>query len=69
MQTVIYADLLIIFNTVMTLLIIVITSDILKIDSGKVRYISAAFCGGVSSLIILAPAMNVALMLILRFLM
>ena len=69
MQTVIYADLLIIFNTVMTLLIIIITSDILKIDSTKVRYLSGAICGGLCSLIILAPEMNIIIMLISKAVM
>lgn len=58
MQTVIYADLLVILNIVITLVIIIITSDLLKIESRKTRYIAGALAGGFLSLIILAPPMN-----------
>lgn len=59
MQTVIYADLLVILNVVVTLIIIIITSDLLKIHSEKTRYIAGSLAGGFLSLIILAPPMNV----------
>ncbi len=58
MQTVIYADLLVILNVVVTLIIIIITSDLLKIHSEKTRYIAGSLAGGFLSLIILAPPMN-----------
>lgn len=66
MQTVIYADLLVILNIVITLLVIIITSDLLKINSGKTRYISGALAGGFLSLIILAPPMNTFFSVIVR---
>ena len=66
MQTVIYADLLIILNIVITLIIIIITSDLLKIQSEKTRYIIGSLAGGFLSLIILAPPMNAFLSVIVR---
>lgn len=66
MQVVVYVDLLVILNTVITLLIIIITADILKIDSHRIRYLSGAIAGGLFSLIILSPSLNVFLTLIIR---
>lgn len=66
MQTVIYADLLVILNIVITLIIIIITSDLLKIQSEKTRYITGSLAGGFLSLIILAPPMNAFLSVIVR---
>lgn len=68
MQTVIYADLLIVLNTVVTLIIIIVTSELLKIDSEKTRYIAGSFTGGVFSLIILAPPLNAVLSFLLKLL-
>ena len=47
-------------------MIIVITSDVLKISSEKIRYISGAAAGGLFSFIILAPTLNVFVMLVLK---
>ncbi len=66
MQTVIYADLLVILNIVVTLIIIIITSDILKIASVKTRYIAGSVAGGLLSLIILAPPMNIFFTVMVR---
>lgn len=66
MQTVIYADLLVILNIVVTLIIIIITSDLLKIQSAKTRYIAGSLAGGFLSLIILAPTMNTCLAAMVR---
>ena len=67
MQTVIYADLLVILNIVVTLIIIIITSDILKIQAKKTRYAAGALAGGLMSLIILAPPMNFFCSAVVRF--
>ena len=65
-QTVIYADLLVILNIVVTLIIIIITSDLLKIQSEKTRYIAGSLAGGFFSLIILAPSMNMLFSVAIR---
>jgi len=57
-QTVIYADLLVILNIVITMIIVIITSEILKIESEKTRYVAGSLAGGFLSLIILAPPVN-----------
>ncbi len=68
MQTVIYADLLVILNMIVTLIIIIITSDILNIDSYKTRYIAGSVAGGALSLIILAPPLNVFYSIVVKML-
>jgi len=68
-QTVIYADLLVILNIVVTLIIIITASDILRIDSSKTRYIAGAVAGGLFSLIILAPSVNVLFAVLIRLVM
>lgn len=50
----------------MSFMIIVITSDVLKISSEKIRYISGAAAGGLFSFLILAPTLNVFVMLVLK---
>lgn len=68
MQTVIYADILIFLNSIITLFILLATSELLKTDVRKLRLITGSFLGGIFSLIILAPEMNLFLILITRFL-
>ena len=68
MQTVVYADLLVILNTIVTLIIIIITSDLLKIDSRRTRYIAGSVAGGFMSLIILAPSLNSFVSILVRVL-
>ena len=65
-QTVVYADLLFVMNAVVTLLIIMITADVLKIDSESTKYISGSLTGGIFSFIILAPSFNVILTFSIR---
>ncbi|MBR3596629.1 MAG: sigma-E processing peptidase SpoIIGA [Clostridia bacterium] len=69
MQTVIYADILIFINVIITFILLLTTADIVHIHSGKIRFISGSFIGGLFSLIILAPSINFFLMLFIRFIM
>ena len=68
MATVVYADVLIFLNTIITFIIILTTADLIKIESEKIRYLTGSLVGGVFSLIILAPEMNIFLTLISRML-
>lgn len=68
MQTVIYADILIFLNSIITLFILLITSDLLKTDIRRLRLFTGSVLGGIFSLIILAPEMNSILVIITRFL-
>ncbi len=68
MQTVIYADVLVFLNTIVTFLVLIATSDILKTDIRKLRLLSGSFVGGFLSLIILAPELNVFLSVFTRLL-
>ena len=62
----VYADLLFIMNAAVTLLIIMITADVLKIDSESTKYISGSVSGGIFAFIILAPSFNLFLSFIVR---
>lgn len=68
MQTVVYADILIFLNTVISFIILLTTADFVKIESEKIRYITGSLTGGIFSLIIIAPQMNIFLTVISRFL-
>lgn len=61
MQRVIYADILIFINAVITLLMLLTASDIIKIYSTRKRYLLGAFMGGIGSLLLLIPEMNAVL--------
>ncbi len=66
LKTVVYADVLIFINTVVTFIIILTTSIMLNINSVKIRYLLGSFLGGFFSLIIFAPKMNLILSLITK---
>lgn len=66
MQNVVYADILILLNTAVTFMILMTTSEFIRIESEKIRYLSGSFVGGVFSLIIFAPEMNLILMFLAR---
>lgn len=68
MQTVIYADILIFLNSIITLFILLITSDLLNIDLRKLRLFTGSVLGGIFSLIILAPEMHSFIVIVTRFL-
>ncbi len=69
MQTVIYADILIIMNSIVTFFVLLSTSDIAKISCNRIRVLAASLIGGVFSLIIIAPPMNMLLIVITRIIM
>ena len=69
MQTVIYADILIVMNSVVTFFVLLSTSDIVKITCKKSRMLTGSVVGGLFSLIILAPAMSIFLIFITRIIM
>lgn len=66
MQTVIYADVLFVINSVITFLILITTADITKVHSVKARYISGAFSGGLLSFILFAPEMKFIFVILIR---
>ncbi|MBR3768591.1 MAG: sigma-E processing peptidase SpoIIGA [Clostridia bacterium] len=66
MQSVVYADILIFLNSVVTFIIILTTADLVKVDSSKIRYVSGSLVGGIFSLVILAPQMNPVLIFLTR---
>ena len=66
MQRVIYADVLIFFNTVITFILLLTVKAILNMGGRAGRIILASFVGGAYSLIILAPQMPFSLMLLAR---
>lgn len=55
MQKVIYIDVLVFINSVLTLLILMTTSDIIKNYPARKRYLAGAFAGGLASLAIFLP--------------
>ncbi len=66
LQTVIYADVLLFINTVITFLILLSTADILRINSSRCRFLAGAFSGGIFSFIIFAEPMNIFLLFFIR---
>ncbi len=66
MRSVVYADILIFMNTIITFIILLTTADFLKIEPNRIRYVTGSLIGGVFSLIIIAPQMNTFLMLLSR---
>lgn len=66
MQHVIYADVLIFLNTVITFLLLLTVKQFTGAMTGAGRLTLASFAGGCYSLIILAPQMNVFLMLLTK---
>ena len=66
MQTVIYADILIVMNSIITFLVLLGTSDIVKISCKKIRLLTGSLLGGIFSLIIIAPPMNILLIVLTR---
>lgn len=66
MQQVIYADVLIIFNTLITFILLLTVKTFACVGGSTGRIITASFVGGVYSLIILAPKMHIILMLLAK---
>ncbi len=69
MQRIIYADELILINTIMTFIMLLTTRQFSVVKPSAGRLISASFIGGFYSLILLAPKMPVYLMLLTRTLL
>lgn len=68
MKTVIYIDVLIFLNTVVTFLLLAASSKLVKTAPSAGRIVVASLVGGVSSLIIFAPEMGFALSLLIKLL-
>ena len=66
MQVVVYVDVLIFMNAVITLILLLMTSEVFSVDAKKVNYILGSIVGGFFSLIIMAPEMGIWLTLITR---
>ena len=59
MQQVIYVDVLIFLNTIITFIILLTTVEISGVSPKTFRLLTGSLLGGIFSLIILAPEMNV----------
>lgn len=68
MQTVVYLDILILFNAIITFFILLATSDLLKTDIKRFRLLVGSIMGGLASLLILVPEMNAAAVFFIRIL-
>ena len=68
MKQVIYLDVLIFLNTVITFLLLLASSRFIKIKPKTGRLVSGALIGGASSLIIFAPDMGFAVSLLVKLL-
>ena len=66
MQQVIYVDVLIVLNTVVTFILLLSVRQFSGCETGPARLIVASVVGGVYSLIILAPPMNLILTLLTK---
>lgn len=66
LQQVIYADVLIFFNTVITFILLLTVRAFVNVGSSSGRIMLASLVGGVYSLIILAPKMHFLLMLLAK---
>lgn len=66
MEQVIYADILIFLNTVITFILLLTTSQFAGITPKASRLIIGSLVGGAYSLIILAPSLSLAAMLVTR---
>ncbi|MCD7775172.1 MAG: sigma-E processing peptidase SpoIIGA [Clostridiales bacterium] len=69
MSSVIYADVLVFLNIIITFLLLLTTSRITKTSAKAGRYALGCFLGGAFSLIILAPDMGVILSLLIKLIM
>lgn len=67
-QRVIYADVLIFVNAVMTLLILLTSSDITRLYPKDKRYILGACVGGIGSLFALLTELNIVLSIVIKVL-
>ena len=68
MQQVIYIDVLIFLNTIITFLLLLASSKLMKIYPSPGRFTVASVLGGISSLIILAPDLGFFLSLLTKLL-
>lgn len=68
MQQVIYLDVLIFLNTIITFLLLLSSSRLMKIYPSPGRIVIASVLGGISSLIILAPDLGFLLSLVTKLL-
>ena len=69
MEHIIYADVLVFLNTAVTFMILLAVKDMVRTKTSAGRLIAGAFTGGVYSLIILAPPMNIFYILLTRIVM
>ncbi len=66
MQTVIYIDVLVFINSIITFLILMTTSDIVKRYADSKHYVAGSFAGGLLSIAILLPEINLLLSVLLK---
>ena len=68
MTQIIYIDVLILLNIIITFLLLLGTSSLLSLSPKPVRYLVGSLLGGASSLVILAPEMGFVLSLVTKLL-
>lgn len=68
MKQVIYIDVLIFLNTIITFLLLLAASKLMKLTPSAGRFVIGSLIGGLSSLIIFAPDMGLFLSLIIKLL-
>lgn len=61
MEIIIYADILILLNAVITYILLLTTTEFIGVSGERMRYIAGSFAGGFFSMIIMAPEMNLLL--------
>lgn len=68
-RQIIYADVLVFINTVVTYIILLAVKETVRADTGTGRLVTASLIGGLYSLIMLAPGMSAAAVIPVRILM
>lgn len=66
MQIVVYADVLIFLNSIITLMLLLATSELFNIDAKKIHMFIGAVVGGFFSLILFAPSMGILITVVSR---
>ncbi len=69
MSHVIYIDVLIFLNIIVTFLLLLATSRLMKLSPSSKRYVAGSLFGGISSLMILAPEMGFVLSLLIKIIL
>lgn len=66
METVVYADVLVVLNFILTYLLLLCTASALRAIPSALRLFCGALCGGIASLVIFLPELGVFLSLVVK---